>query len=395
MAKLSIRDLNLANKRVFMRVDFNVPIETGRVTDSSRIEATLPTIRYAQGQGARLVLASHLGRPKGAPDPKFSLKPVAEKLSELLGSEVGLAPDCVGNEVKALVERLTPGSVLLLENLRFHAEEEKNDAEFSRQLGELAEVYVNDAFGSAHRAHASTEGITKFVKPAAAGLLMEKELDYLNRAITTPDHPFVIVLGGAKVADKVPVIENLARLADTILIGGAMAYTLLRARGYEVGESRVEYDQLELAEKLIAEAELRRVEFLLPVDHVIVEKGAPEKPPRVVSTETFSPSGMGMDIGPETVKLYSDRIANAKMVIWNGPVGVFEKPPFDQGTIGIARALAACRGTTIIGGGDSIAAVHHAGVADRISHLSTGGGATLEFLAGIELPGVRALSEKS
>lgn len=395
MTKLSIRDLELRGERVFLRADFNVPIEGGEVVEAWRIEATLPTIRYALEQGARVILASHLGRPKGKRDPKYSLQPVARKLSERLGQDVPLAPDCVGAEVKALVDQLSDGQALLLENLRFHPGEEKNDPEFARQLAQLADVYVNDAFGAAHRAHASIEGITRFVSVAAAGLLMERELEYLGRLLAQPERPFVVVLGGAKVSDKILVIENLLARADAVLIGGAMAYTFLCARGEDVGASRVESDQLELARKLMAEAEARQVAFLLPVDHVVLERTEEGVQTRVVRTEEFPEQAVGMDIGPETTRLFAARIAEARTVFWNGPLGVFEQLPFDQGTMAIAQALAECSGVTIVGGGDSLAAIRQAGVAERITHLSTGGGATLEFLAGIELPGVKALTEKT
>jgi phosphoglycerate kinase len=394
MAKLSIRDVELQGKRVFLRVDFNVPIEKGQVIEAWRIEAALPTIRYALDRGARVVLASHLGRPKGKRDPKYSLQPVARKLAELLGQDVPLAPDCIGAEVMALVDRLAEGRALLLENLRFHPGEEQNDPEFARQLALLADLYVNDAFGAAHRAHASIEGITRFVSIAAAGFLMERELEYLGRLLTEPERPFVVILGGAKVSDKILVIENLLARADAVLIGGAMAYTFLRARGEEVGASRVESDQLELARKLMTEAETRSVAFHLPVDHVVLERTDGETQVRVVRTEEFPEEAVGMDIGPETTRLFAAEIARARTVFWNGPLGVFEQPPFDRGTVAIARALAECSGVTVVGGGDSLAAVRQAGVAGRITHLSTGGGATLEFLAGIELPGVRALTEK-
>jgi len=301
----------------------------------------------------------------------------------------------VGAEVKALVDQLSDGQALLLENLRFHPEEEKNDPEFARQLAQLADVYVNDAFGAAHRAHASIEGITRFVSVAAAGFLMERELEYLGRLLAQPERPFVVVLGGAKVSDKILVIENLLARADAVLIGGAMAYTFLRARGEDVGASRVESDQLELARKLMAEAEARQIAFLLPVDHVVLEREEEEVQTRVVRTEEFPEKAVGMDIGPETIRLFAAQIVQARTVFWNGPLGVFEQPPFDRGTVEIARALAECPGVTIVGGGDSLAAIRQAGLAERITHLSTGGGATLEFLAGIELPGVKALTEKT
>lgn len=400
MAKLSITDLDLSGKRVFMRVDFNVPVDEQRnVTDDTRIRAALPTITYALERGARLVLVSHLGRPKGKVDPKYSLAPAARRLAELLGRRVPLAPDSVGEEVKALVDALNPGEVLMLENVRFHAGEEKNDAEYAKQLAELADLYVNDAFGAAHRAHASTEGITHFVERSAAGLLMQRELEYLGKAIESPERPFVVILGGAKVSDKIAVIENLLKTADSILIGGAMAYTFLKPQGLETGRSLVEDDKLDLARDLLARAEASGVEILLPTDNVVVDKAAWDADrksvqPRTCSVKEITEEEAGLDIGPESVKEFAKRIGEAKTIVWNGPVGMFEYPPFDQGTREIAETVASADATSIVGGGDSVAAITEAGLADKITHVSTGGGASLEFLAGETLPGVAALTDK-
>ena len=399
MNKLSIRDLKLAGQRVFIRVDFNVPLDGGKVSDDTRIRETLPTLRLAIERGGRLVLASHLGRPKGQVNPKYSLKPVAALLQEMLGKPVQLAADCVGSDAEANSKALRDGDVLLLENVRYHAEEEKNDPEFSKQLAALCDgLFVCDAFGSAHRAHASVVGITKFVRHAAAGLLMEKELTYLGKAISNPDRPFVAVLGGAKVSDKIEVVQNLMKLADAMLIGGAMAYTFLKSQGKPVGKSLVENDKLGLARELLHEAESRNFRLRLPVDHVVAASFNSSMTKTVSIDET--PEGwMGLDIGPKAIAEFEKEISGARTIVWNGPLGIFEKPAFSQGTLGIARAVAAAtsRGgaTSIVGGGDSVAAVEQAGVASQISHISTGGGASLEFLAGQTLPGVAALTDKA
>jgi phosphoglycerate kinase len=386
MSTLSIRDLDLAGKRVFIRVDFNVPLAPGgqEITSDKRIKASLPTIRYALEKGAAVILASHLGRPKGKPNPEMSLKPAALRLAELLGKPVAMAPDCVGPAVVAMLPK--PGEVLLLENLRFHPEEEKNDPEFSKQLAALCDVYVNDAFGSAHRAHASTVGMIAYVKQAAAGLLMDKEIEYLTKAVKNPARPCVAILGGAKVSDKIEVIQNLMKVVDRLMIGGAMAYTFLRARGEGTGKSLVEEDKIGLARELMAEAGSK---LMLPVDHVVAAELKAGVNTQVVDRV---PDGMmGLDIGPKTIEAFEKVIAGAKTVIWNGPMGVFEMPPFDKGTVALAKAVAASGAISVVGGGDSEKAIKSAGVSDKISHISTGGGASLEFLGGIELPGVAAL----
>ena len=414
MQKLSIKDLDLRGKRAFIRVDFNVPLKNGVIGDDTRIRSTLPTIRYALDHGATVVLASHLGRPEGKPDPRYSLRPVARRLQELLDRPVTFAHDCVGDEARRAVEQThaSGGGVVLLENLRFHAEEEKNDPAFAAALASLADLYVNDAFGAAHRAHASVQAITRHVPRAAAGLLMEQELLYLGHALETPQRPFVAILGGAKVSDKLEVIENLLGKVDRLLIGGAMAYTFFKSRGVPIGRSLVEDDKLDAARAIEAGAGPRGVRLELPVDHVVTDRVEAGAAYEVLQVEAPSAPGQsipgepknddrrgsigdrfGVDIGPATIAAYEASIGSARTVVWNGPMGVFEIDAFAKGTNAVAHAVAAVKGTTIIGGGDSIAAVRKAGIADRISHISTGGGASLEFLGGRKLPGVEALSD--
>jgi phosphoglycerate kinase len=390
MAKLSIKDLDLKGKVVFIRVDFNVPLAPGgkEITSDKRIRASLPTIQYALEQGAGVILASHLGRPKGKPNPEMSLAPVAIRLSEVLGRPVKMAPDCIGPEVAALKPK--PGEVLLLENLRFHKEEEANDPQFSKQLASLADIYVNDAFGSAHRAHASTVGMIAYMPQAAAGLLMDKELEWLGKATRNPDRPCVALLGGAKVSDKIEVIQNLMKVVDRLLIGGAMAYTFLRAKNEPTGKSLVEVDKVDLAKSLLAAAGDKLV---LPVDHVVVREIKAGADNEVVTT--IGADQIAVDIGPKSIELFEKIIGGSKTVIWNGPMGIFEMPPFDKGTVALAKAVAESGAVSVVGGGDSEKAIKSAGVTSKITHVSTGGGASLEFLAGIDLPGVEALTEKT
>nr|WP_277999032.1 phosphoglycerate kinase [Moorella sulfitireducens] len=388
-----MKDLDLQNRRVLVRVDFNVPLEAGRVTDNTRIRAALPTIQYLIDRGARVILMSHLGRPKGKVKEELRLDPVAKELEGLLGRPVHKVNDCIGPEVKAAAAALQPGEVLLLENLRFHPEEEKNDPEFARKLASLADLYVNDAFGAAHRAHASTEGVAHYL-PAAAGFLLQKEIETLGKALADPERPFVAIIGGAKVSDKISVIRNLLTKVDTLIIGGGMANTFLRARGYSMGKSLVEEDQVPLARELMAQAERQGVKMLLPRDLVVAQEFKADAPHQVVAANAVPDGWMALDIGPETAREYANALNGARTVVWNGPMGVFEMEPFAHGTEAVARAVAAVDGMTIVGGGDSVAAVEKVGVAGKIGHISTGGGASLEFLEGKALPGVVALTEK-
>jgi phosphoglycerate kinase len=395
MALKTIDALELAGKRVFIRVDFNVPLDGGKVADDARIRAALPTIQHAVKARAKVILASHLGRPKGKPEDreKLSLEPAAERLSELLRQDVILADDCVGDGVKKLARDLKEGQVLLLENLRFHPEEEKNDENFAKELASLADVWVMDAFGTAHRAHASTAGMARFVEEKAAGFLVKKELDYLGKALGSPARPFVAVVGGAKVSDKIKVLENLIAKSDAVLVGGAMAYTFLAAQDVPVGKSLVEKDKLDLARQILERAAAKKVDFLLPVDHVCGAEPK-ETAKRVVVNDRAIPADlMGLDIGPKTLDRYRQRILAAKTVFWNGPMGLFEQKPWAEGTFGVAKAMAETQAVTVVGGGDSAAAVEQAGLVDRMKHVSTGGGASLEFIEGRELPGIQALEE--
>ena len=396
--KRTLRDLSPAGRCILVRVDFNVPLKAGEVSDDSRIVATLPTLRYLLEQHARLVLMSHLGRPKGGPDPKYSLRPVAVRLERLLRMPVAFAEDCIGEDAEARARGLKEGQVLLLENLRFHPEEEANDVEFSARLARLGEAYVNDAFGTAHRAHASTEGVTRHLRPAVAGFLMEKELEYLGRALDDPKRPFVAILGGAKISGKIDVIHALLPRVDRLLVGGAMMFTFLRAQHRPTGRSLVEEDRVAVASEVLAEAARRGVELVLPVDCVVSTAADGSAPARVVALDGLGSDDMGLDIGPASVRRFADALRDARTVLWNGPMGVFEVPAFSSGTLGVARALADASGRgaiTVVGGGDSVAAVQQAGLADRLTHLSTGGGASLEFLEGKELPGVAALDDRN
>jgi len=394
MDKKTIEKVELKGKRVFIRADFNVPLdENGNITDDTRIRSTLPTINYALDAGAKVILASHLGRPKGKPSPKYSLAPVATRLSRLLSKEVAFAKDCVGPDVEHQVQGMRPGDVLLLENLRFHAEEEQNDETFSKALAALTDVYVNDAFGTAHRAHASTYGITKHVKYSVAGFLMKKEITYLQKTVANPVRPFVAILGGAKVSGKIGVIENLKNKADKIIVGGAMAFTFSKARGQEVGNSLVEPEMLEVAQRTRKSLRESNVKFYLPVDYVVAENMNDGAQTKIVTSQEIPTGWTGLDIGPATVRLFSEAIQDAKTIIWNGPMGMFEKDAYSRGTFAIARAVADAYATTIVGGGDTDVAVHKAGVSDSITFISTGGGASLELLEGKELPGLAALTD--
>ncbi|MBF7081677.1 phosphoglycerate kinase [Desulfallas sp. Bu1-1] len=394
MPKKTVKDIDVAGKRVLVRVDFNVPLDReGKVADDTRIVAALPTIKYLVDEKARVILMSHLGRPKGKVDERYRMAPVAERLKQLLDAPVRYVDDCTGEKAQRAVEALAGGEVLLLENVRFYPEEEKNEEKFARRLAELGDIYVNDAFGAAHRAHASTEGVAEFL-PAVAGFLMEKEISMLSRVLTAPAKPFVAIIGGAKVSDKIAVIDNLLQKVDALLIGGGMANTFLKAEGIEVGKSLLEADKVDMAGGLVQKARARGVELLLPVDVVVAPAASPDAQSKVVPVGEIPEEFMALDIGPQTVQNFAARIKDAATVVWNGPMGVFEMEPFAGGTVAVARALAESNAVTVIGGGDSAAAVKKAGVADKITHISTGGGASLEFLEGKELPGVAALQDK-
>ncbi len=391
MAKKTVRDIDLKNKRVLMRADFNVPVKDGVITDDTRIRAALPTIKYILDQeGVSLVLMSHLGRPKGSVKPELSLRPVAKHLSNLLGREVKMAPDCIGEEVEKMAKELGAGEVLLLENLRFHAEEEKNDSEFAKKLASLGEIYVNDAFGTAHRAHASTEGVAHYL-PAVAGFLMEKEIKFLGGVIENPEKPFVAIIGGAKVSTKIGVLESLLKNVNTLIIGGGMSYTFLKVLGHSIGKSLLEEEFLDTAKKLLDKASELGVKVLLPQDHLVASEFSENAEAEYVGSVDIPEGKIGMDIGKKTLDTYRDVIANAKTVVWNGPLGVFEFDNFANGTLEVAKMVAECKGTTVVGGGDSVAAVNKFGLADKIDHVSTGGGASLEYLEGKELPGIKVL----
>jgi phosphoglycerate kinase len=397
MNKLSIDKVELKNKRVLVRVDFNVPLDENlKVTDDMRIVGSLPTIKKIIESGGKAILMSHLGRPKGEPKPEFSLKPAAERLSKLLGKEVKLAPDCIGTETEKMVNEMKPGDVVLLENLRFHKQEEKNDPEFAKQLAKLGDVYINDAFGSAHRAHASTEGVTKFIKTCAAGYLMQKELDYLGNALANPKRPYCAILGGAKISGKIDVINNLIDKVDTLIVGGGMAFTFFKAQGKEIGKSLLEAEKLDLAKELIEKVKLSKLKFLLPVDVIVSDEFKNDSPATIVDVDKIPADKMGLDIGPKSIKLFSDELMKSKTIVWNGPMGVFEMDNFAKGTFAIAETLAKVTengAITVIGGGDSAAAISKAGLEEKVSHVSTGGGASLEFLEGKILPGVAALTD--
>jgi len=394
MNKKSVKDIDIKNKKVLMRVDFNVPQDENlHITDDTRIRAALPTIRYALDNNARLILMSHLGRPKGGPDPKYSLTPVAERLSQLLGKSILMAPDCIGPTVKGIVNGMKAQDILLLENVRFYKQEEANDPAFAKELASLGDVYVNDAFGSAHRAHASTEGATKYL-PSVAGFLVQKEIEYFEKAVTNPAKPYVAILGGAKVSDKIDVIKNLMKRVDALLIGGGMAYTFLRAQGLEVGGSKLEADKIDLAREILAEAKKRNVKILLPVDHIIADKLDASADARVTDGAAIPAGMLGLDIGPKTVQLFEGELQKAKTIVWNGPLGVFEIDKFDKGSRDIAKFIAGLKATSIIGGGDTAAAIAKFALEAKMSHISTGGGASLEYLEGKVLPGIAALQDK-